>query len=417
MRRAVARLRLLGLAVAVCALITGAGSSVAVADSHESGGGGDLLVTVAARSCPSYTDITGNLKITEGKPTSGGTSWKQTGLVCNGKTSDGTVTISAAKGAVCTFTNTFAPPGAIGVREVTRGGVATAGYTVSPRLNPDGSRPAAVQYQKIARTESQNRPALARGQDTTGIAYGLYSIVQGQPHSSASGTWLLESVSCGGKLVPFAQGVALVRINAQRPRVVCTFTNVLSRNLIVNPLLPTFPPIPTPTAPPELGTTAPPGVVIPPISPPGLTPGVPGGPMANLVVSKHADRTTAKVGDVVTYTITVRNAGDVDAPNVMLVDAPAGQPQLYSAHSSQGSCRDQLPLICQLGTIPAGHSATVLVRLQVTHVGTVRNLAVVGSGATESRLRDNVAVARAVTVGENLRVTGCSASVRARPAC
>jgi hypothetical protein len=59
----------------------------------------------------------------------------------------------------------------------------------------------------------------------------------------------------------------------------------------------------------------------------------------------------------------------------------------------------------------------MLVRLQVIQVGTVRNLAVVGSGATETRLRDNVAAAHAVTVGENLKVTGCPASVRAHPAC
>lgn len=389
---------------------TGGGSSVTRSIATKTPG-------VAVASTPIRLKA-GAYKITEGTPSGGNTVWTQTGLVCNGKTSDGTVTISAAKGAVCTFTNTFTPPGAIGVREVTRGGVATAGYTVSPRLNPDGSRPAAVQYKKIATTESQNQPALARGQDTTGIAYGLYSIVQAQPHSSASGTWQLESVSCGGKLVPFAQGIALVRINPKRPRVVCTFTNVLSRNLgVVNPLLPTFPPIPPPTSPPEPGTTAPPGVVIPPTSPPGLTPGVPGGPAANLLVSKHVDRTTAKVGDVVTYTITVRNTGEVDAPNVMVVDVPAGKPQLSSSHPSQGSCGNRLPLICQLGTIDAGHSATVLVRLQVTHVGTVRNLAVVGSGATEARLRDNVAVAHAVAVRENLKVTGCSASVRARAAC
>ena len=157
--------------------------------------------------------------------------------------------------------------------------------------------------------------------------------------------------------------------------------------------------------------------MIPPTSPPGLTPGVPGGPTANLAVAKHADRTTAKVGDIVNYTITVRNTGQVDAPNVVVVDEPAGKPQLYSAHPSQGTCGGGLPLICRLGTIAAGHSATVLVRLEVIQVGTVRNLAVVGSAATESRLRDNVAAAHAVTVGENLKVTACPASVRAHPAC
>jgi uncharacterized repeat protein (TIGR01451 family) len=379
------------------------------------------ITTKTAGVAVAWTPIklgAGTYKITEGKPEGGDTLWKQTGLMCNGKTSDGTVTISAARGAVCTFTNTFTPLGRVEVREVTRGGLATAGYSISPRLNPDGSRAAPVQYDKIAKTTAQNTPAPAVGQVTTGISYGLYVIQQTQPHSSASGTWLLESVSCGGKLVPFAQGITLVRISASRPRVVCTFTNVLSRNLgVVNPLLPTVPPIPPPTTPPAPGTTAPPGVVIPPTSPPGQTPGVPGGPTANLAVAKHVDRTTAMVGDVVAYVITVRNTGKVDAPNVMVLDAPTGKPNLSSSHPSQGSCGYRLPLVCQLGTIKAGHTATVLVRLQVTQVGTARNLAVVGSGATETRLRDNVAVAHAVAVGENVRVTGCTAAVRAQAAC
>lgn len=47
--------------VAICAVLAAVGSGVAFADSHDNGGGNDFLVTVAARSCPSYTDITGNL--------------------------------------------------------------------------------------------------------------------------------------------------------------------------------------------------------------------------------------------------------------------------------------------------------------------------------------------------------------------
>lgn len=101
----------------------------------------------------------------------------------------------------------------------------------------------------------------------------------------------------------------------------------------------------------------------------------------------------------------------------MLIDAPVGKSQLSSAQATQGSCGFKLPLVCQLGTIKAGHTATVRVRLQVTHVGTLRNLAVTGSGATETRLRDNLTVAHAVAVSENLKVTGCSATVRAHPAC
>jgi uncharacterized repeat protein (TIGR01451 family) len=361
----------------------------------------------------------GTYKITEDKPIGDKTRWTQKSIVCNGRTSTGTVTISAASGVVCTFTNAHTPLGRIEAREITRGGTATAGYIITPLLDSAGERAAAVQYRKVATTRAQNRSAPAAGDITAGIPYGLYVVRQLAPQSAVSGSWLLESVSCGGKLVPFAQGRALVRINPKRPRVTCTFTNVLSRNLGgVTPVIPTVPTIPAlPTTPPPPGTTAPPGVVTPPTSPPATTPGVPGGPTANLSVTKRAERTTAKVGDVVTYEITVRNTGQVDAPNVMLVDQPTGGPTLFSSLPSQGTCGGRLPLLCQLGTIAAGGRATVRVRLQVVKVGTVRNLAIVGSGATEARLTDNLTAAHAVAVGENVKVTGCASSVRAHTAC
>ncbi|HEX4009726.1 MAG TPA: hypothetical protein VHX62_06945 [Solirubrobacteraceae bacterium] len=61
MRRATESWRLLGLVFAVCVLMVAVASGVAASESDASGGGGDPLVTVAARSCPTYTDITGNL--------------------------------------------------------------------------------------------------------------------------------------------------------------------------------------------------------------------------------------------------------------------------------------------------------------------------------------------------------------------
>src|SRR5271154_2351321 len=86
-----------------------------------------------------------------------------------------------------------------------------------------------------------------------------------------------------------------VRITSTSPRKTCTFTNELVGNLgSLTPIIPTVPPIP-PTTPPAPGTAAPPGLITPPTSPPGTTPGVPGGPTANLTVTKHANQTTAKV--------------------------------------------------------------------------------------------------------------------------
>jgi uncharacterized repeat protein (TIGR01451 family) len=142
-----------------------------------------------------------------------------------------------------------------------------------------------------------------------------------------------------------------------------------------------------------------------------VTPVVPGGAaVANLAVTKRVDRRTAQVGDVVTYRLTVRNTGDVTAEHVVLGDRPRTGTLLVSADPSQGTCGERLPLVCPLGNLAPGASATVSVRLRMTEPGTTRNFAAVGSASNETRLFDNLAVAAAVAVGESPAVTGCAAS-------
>ena len=72
-------------------------------------------------------------------------------------------------------------------------------------------------------------------------------------------------------------------------------------------------------------------------------------------------------GAVLTYSITVRNVGILDAHNVILTDTLPGQVTLLSATSSQG----RTPFVsgqgisAALGTVPGGASAAVIVIVQV----------------------------------------------------
>jgi uncharacterized repeat protein (TIGR01451 family) len=86
---------------------------------------------------------------------------------------------------------------------------------------------------------------------------------------------------------------------------------------------------------------------------------------ATLVVSPNP----VDVDSQVTYTATASNPGPSDAPGTALtLVLPAGQ-TFVSASSSQGSCQGTAPVSCQLGTLNAGASATVTVRVTVTAGG------------------------------------------------
>lgn len=75
------------------------------------------------------------------------------------------------------------------------------------------------------------------------------------------------------------------------------------------------------------------------------------------------------VGNNLTYTITISNAGPVAATNVTLTDTlPAGA-ALALATPSQGSCSGSGPVTCALGTIAAGASATTTIVVTPTQVG------------------------------------------------
>jgi uncharacterized repeat protein (TIGR01451 family) len=96
----------------------------------------------------------------------------------------------------------------------------------------------------------------------------------------------------------------------------------------------------------------------------------------DLAVSKIASPEPVKVGSNVTYTITVTNAGPLDAPGAVLSDLlPAGL-SFVSAVSSQGSCGNVGNAVtCALGNIPSLSYATVTIVATATNVGSITNTA------------------------------------------
>ena len=98
-------------------------------------------------------------------------------------------------------------------------------------------------------------------------------------------------------------------------------------------------------------------------------------------------------GSNVTYTMTVKNNGEIAATGVTLTNTlPAGAP-LLSATSTAGSCVGTTPVVCGLGTLNPGATATVTVVVTAPPVRTIVNNATVTLAEGDSFPANNTASA------------------------
>ena len=94
----------------------------------------------------------------------------------------------------------------------------------------------------------------------------------------------------------------------------------------------------------------------------------------DLSLSKTADNTTSNVGDTITFTIVISNAGPNDATNVVVADPLPGEVGFISADPSQGSYNDATGLWA-VGTITSSTTVTLTVVVTVTSAGPFTNTA------------------------------------------
>jgi hypothetical protein len=79
---------------------------------------------------------------------------------------------------------------------------------------------------------------------------------------------------------------------------------------------------------------------------------------------------------------------------VVLADQPRGHATVVSVDNPAGACTTRLPIICRLGTIRAGDTVTITVRLAVdTTSSTLTNRAVAGTATSERTLTNNISQA------------------------
>jgi uncharacterized repeat protein (TIGR01451 family) len=99
---------------------------------------------------------------------------------------------------------------------------------------------------------------------------------------------------------------------------------------------------------------------------------------ADLTIAKDDAPDPVAVGQNLTYTVRVRNNGPNAAKRVVMVDTLPIRARFVSANPSQGECgRRQREVICELGLIHTGATATVDIVVQPTQAGTITNRATV----------------------------------------
>lgn len=114
--------------------------------------------------------------------------------------------------------------------------------------------------------------------------------------------------------------------------------------------------------------------------------------LADLSLSKLADREQTQVGDMINYTLTLNNLSETDVPLVNVTDKLSDQAQFLSTYSSQGTCSaDAQFLTCDLGVLAAGATAEVYYSVLVSAPGNLINQAVVGSAYNDPDWSNNSA--------------------------
>ncbi len=115
---------------------------------------------------------------------------------------------------------------------------------------------------------------------------------------------------------------------------------------------------------------------------------------ANLSLAKDDSPDPVTVGEELTYTLTIHNAGPAAADDVSVSDTlPAGV-TFGTANASQGTCTELLgALACDLGSLASGGDATVTITVTPTAAGTLQNTASVSSTTPDPIGEDNFSFA------------------------
>ncbi len=129
------------------------------------------------------------------------------------------------------------------------------------------------------------------------------------------------------------------------------------------------------------------------------------GPGIDLSVTLTDSPDPVAYGDDLTYTVKVKNNGDLPATGVQLADAlPAGA-TLVSAVSDRGSCSGTATVVCVIGTLGGGEEANVTVKVKPPPTRTIDNTAAVTLNESDANPSNNSATTQTTVNFADLAVT------------
>lgn len=127
------------------------------------------------------------------------------------------------------------------------------------------------------------------------------------------------------------------------------------------------------------------------------------GASADLSLAMTASPNPVAVGSNLIYTITATNDGPSAATGVNVTDILDPSLTFVSATPTAGSCTNASPVMCNLGNLDIGNSATITLVAKPTATGSIPNTATVAGNEPDPNTANNTA-STTVTVTQPLRI-------------
>jgi uncharacterized repeat protein (TIGR01451 family) len=129
------------------------------------------------------------------------------------------------------------------------------------------------------------------------------------------------------------------------------------------------------------------------------------GPGIDLLLTMTDSPDPVAFGSDLTYTIKVKNNGDLPATGVTLTDALPSGATFVSATSDRGSCTGTTTVVCNIGTLAGGEEANVSIKVKPPATRTINNTATVTLNETDVNNANNSATSETTVDFADLAVT------------
>ena len=250
-----------------------------------------------------------------------------------------------------------------------------------------------------------NGPSPASGATITDpLPNGLsfVSATTGQGHCEAVAQTVLcqvETLAAGGsalvavtaEVAPSAAGSTIVNTASASSNELTRFPDLIARPELLAAEA-AIRPLALPATPPAAPT--PPTAQPPPTAPALITPVAPTSTPAagaDLAVLKTVDHAKSRVGEELTYAITVANNGPATAASPTVTDTFSAPVNILALRAPEGSCSKGTASVCHLNSLASGASARITLIARLTRTGDLRNSASVTSPTPDPDQANNLA--------------------------